>query len=283
MKVTVYADVLFALNFVINIVLLSITAILTKNTSPLWRKIVSASIGSLYAVIMFVPEFSFSCTLVSKFVLSSVMTAVAFRSGSIVRYLKNLCFFYMVTLMCGGCALAFTYLSSSQASPLVVRGGIVYFDTNLSTIVLCSLLCLLVIKLSVSAYKRHTMRAYHRLVIYKNGKAATLNVMLDTGNMLTDPLTGYPVIIAERSALYGIVPRSIDPSDIMSMSQHISGVRLIPFKSLGCENGLLTGFKPDKICADCDLSENITIAISTSNLSGNGEYNALAGPESFEK
>ena len=127
------------------------------------------------------------------------------------------------------------------------------------------------------------MRAFHRLVIYKDGKAATLSVMLDTGNMLTDPLTGHPVIIAEKSALKGIVPIGVDLTDPIAMSQHIKGIRLIPFKSLGCENGLLAGFKPDKVCADCDISENITIAIASGSLSKSGEYNALAGPESFEK
>ena len=283
MELTVYADVLFALNFVINMILLSITAHLSKIRACAMRKSISSAIGAAYAVIMFVPQFACTDSLILKFILSSVMISVAFGVKNIKLYFKLLSVFYMVTLMSGGCSLAFAYFSSEQSSPFVVNNGVVYFDTNLGAIVLSSLCCLLVMKLSGSLYKRYSLRAFHRLVIYKDGKAATLSVMLDTGNMLTDPLTGHPVIIAEKSALKGIVPMSVDLSDPIAMSQHINGVRLIPFKSLGCENGLLAGFKPDKVCADCDISENITIAIASGSLSKSGEYNALAGPESFEK
>lgn len=282
MKMTVYADVLFAVNFVVNMILISLTALLTKKPASMVRKIVSASVGAIYAVFMFVPELRFTGLLVSKFALSAVMTAVAFGIRNIKSYIKHLCLFYMVTLMCGGCTLAFAFFSAGEQSSVAVNNGIVHFDTSLGTIALCSAICYGVIRIFFAMYKRYVSRDYRRVVVCKNGRAVTLNVLLDTGNLLTDPLTGHPVIVAEKSALKGIIPSDVDESDIVALSQHISGVRLIPFKSLGCENGLLTGFEPDSVFSDCPVNSHITIAINPASL-GSGEYNALAGPESFEK
>ena len=279
---TVYADVLFAVNFVVNMLLISLTSLITKKTASMVRKIASASIGAVYAVFMFVPEFRFTGLIISKFALSAAMTAVAFGIRNIKSYVKHLCLFYIVTLMCGGCTLAFAYFSTGRQSAVSVNNGIVYFDTSLGTVVLCSAICYGVIRIFFAMYKKYAFRDYRRIVVCKNGRAVTLNVLLDTGNLLTDPLTGHPVIIAEKSALKGIIPSDVDESDIVALSQYISGVRLIPFKSLGCENGLLTGFEPDSVFADCPVSNHITIAINPASL-GSGDYNALAGPESFEK
>ena len=281
LKITVYADVLFAVNFVINMLLISLTAMVTKSRVSIWRKFLSSSIGAVYAVLMFVPQFAFAGALISKFVLLSVMTAVSFGFAGIRQYIRQLCLFGGITLMCGGCTLAYVYFSDS--SVVSVSNGIVYFDTSLGTVAGCALICGAVMKISAAVYRQHRLRDYRSMIVYKDGKSVVLRVMVDTGNMLTDPLTGSPVIVAEKSALKGIIPMEIDTEDIEALSCCISGVRLIPFRSLGCERGLMTGFKPDKICADCTVSDNVTLAIASGRLSSEGEYNAIAGPESFEK
>ena len=279
LKVTVYADVLFAVNFVINMLLISVTAMITKSRVSFLRNALSASTGAIYALFMFMPHFTLIHSIAGKLILLSVMTCLAFGYGNIRRYIRHLCTFCTVTLMCGGCTLAYIYFSHS--STVSVNNGIVYFDTNLGTVTLSALVAGVAIKLISSIYRHHLMRDYHNLVVYKDGKSAILRVMIDTGNMLTDPLSGNPVIIVDRDALSEIVPKDADTGNIEALSSIIGGIRLIPFRSLGCESGILAGFRPDKVYSDRRVNEKITLAISENKLSPNGEYNAIAGPESF--
>ncbi len=276
----VYADVLFLTNFVINLILLAVTSLLTRSKSKVWRRIIASCIGAVYAVCMFVPNFAPAASLLGKFALSAVMTYISFGAKSLKGFVKNLCMFYTVSLVCGGCALVASYYTEGGIG---ANNGVLYFDTSLRTVIISSAVAYVIIRLSVGICKKYSGRDCHRMVIYKNGRAATINVLLDTGNMLTEPITGRPGIIVEKTALRGIVPQDIPLSDILEMSNYIDDIRLIPFKTLGTDNGLLMGFKPDKICSDEPLHDNITIAISNQSLSQSSEYNALAGPESFLK
>ena len=76
-------------------------------------------------------------------------------------------------------------------------------------------------------------------------------------------------------------------AQIMAISKWASRFRIIPFRSLGRENGMLVGFKPDEIIIfDSDRrirSCNIIVAIYRKNLSKDGEYGALIHPEMLKE
>ena len=63
-------------------------------------------------------------------------------------------------------------------------------------------------------------------------------------------------------------------------------LKVIPFMSLGNENGLLIGFKPDyvKICDEEDeVRDDIIVAIYDGKLSKNNLYNSLIGLDVLKK
>ena len=41
------------------------------------------------------------------------------------------------------------------------------------------------------------------------GKEKTFTAMIDTGNLLQDPISGNPVIVIEKESLEGFIPRAI--------------------------------------------------------------------------
>ena len=112
-------------------------------------------------------------------------------------------------------------------------------------------------------------------VVYKDGKAVNITVLIDTGNLLIDPIGGGPVIVAEQNVLSPIVGLG----DVYQKCSKISGMRLIPIQTVGCNNELLVGFKPDKICCKTPLRDDAIIAVAPNSF--NADYNALAGPHSF--
>lgn len=124
--------------------------------------------------------------------------------------------------------------------------------------------------------------------------------MLDTGNMLKDPITRMPVIVVEKDILYEIIPYEIldnlekimggdTLSEIYEKEEsinYISKFRVIPFTSLGKQNGLLLGFKASKVIVHIDTNDeelkNIIIGIYDKKLSKKDKYNALLGLDILE-
>ena len=123
--------------------------------------------------------------------------------------------------------------------------------------------------------------------------------MLDTGNMLKDPITGMPVIIVQKEILKEILPNIIldnlstivggdVPQEVYNDEnlQYITKFRLIPFSSIGKENGMLLGFKAKKIEIEQEdikkVIDNVIVGIYEKNLSKKNEYNALIGLDLLE-
>ena len=121
--------------------------------------------------------------------------------------------------------------------------------------------------------------------------------MLDTGNMLKEPISGTPVIIVEKTSLYELMPKEIlehteeilggdfekIPEEIKN--KYISKFKIIPFSSLGKQNGMLLGIKAEKIEVLDENYENdkkdVIIGIYNKSLTKRGEYNALIGIELY--
>ena len=72
------------------------------------------------------------------------------------------------------------------------------------------------------------------------------------------------------------------PEDIKN--EYISRLKMIPFSSLGKQNGMLVGIKPEKveiINEYSDVKDDVVIGIYNKSLTKRGEYNALIGIELY--
>ena len=142
--------------------------------------------------------------------------------------------------------------------------------------------------------KKDIMR---KLKIIFNGKEIIVDAMVDTGNMLKEPLTGNPVVVIEKTSLYDLLPKEIlnntesilggDFNNIPEKikTEYVQKLKIIPFSSLGKQNGMLVGIKPDKVIIineeNEETKENIVVAIYNKSLTKKGEYNALIGMELY--
>ena len=114
--------------------------------------------------------------------------------------------------------------------------------------------------------------------------------MIDTGNLLKEPISKQDVIIVEKNSLFGLVSGDI----LDNLNQIIQGkwldsgrqdiydykFKVIPFSSLGNENGMLIGFKPDyiKILGEEECVRNdVIVGIYDGKLSKSNLYTSLIG------
>lgn len=126
-----------------------------------------------------------------------------------------------------------------------------------------------------------------------NSKNIYTKAIIDTGNFLKDPITKIPVVVVEKDILTEVVSEKIlnNLSNIIEgeevdLGEYLSKIRLIPFMSLGKQNGMLIGIKADGITVntqeDTMFIENIIIGIYDGTLSKTGKYRALIGLELLE-
>ena len=126
-----------------------------------------------------------------------------------------------------------------------------------------------------------------------NSNTVYTKAIIDTGNFLKEPITKIPVAVVEKDILKGVIPEEIlnNLSNIIegkeiALGEYLSKIRLIPFMSLGKENGMLIGIKADGLAIntqdDIVFIKNIIIGIYDGILSKTGKYKALIGLELLE-
>lgn len=133
-----------------------------------------------------------------------------------------------------------------------------------------------------------------RIKISLNSKEILTSALIDTGNMLHEPITKTPVVVIEKKVLEDIIPKyilnnlnKIITGEDIELNEYASKIRIIPFTSLGKENGILVGIKANYAIILMEensiYEKNIIIGIYDGILSKTGKYHGLIGIDSLEE
>lgn len=294
----VYVDVLFLENVIINYLILLVTAKFSKSKTSNLRLLLGAVLGASYVIVLIIyPAIKIYYSAAAKIVLSFAIIAVSFNVEKLMALFKLLAIFYISTFIFAGAAFAFLYFNKDSG---FVRNGIVYVFWNSKwTVLFLSLVMVgIIIRIfwDILQYKFIKEKQLIPIRIVFENRIIGLAALVDTGNSLHDPLTNIPVVIVEFNAIKELLPSDIKSifeecgeedltrvTAIIYKSTWFSRFRLIPFTSLGKENGMLIGFKPDYIEIGEETEKrgisNVIIGIYNKALSKNERYKALLGPE----
>lgn len=274
-----------------NYIILFATAVINKVEIKLIRILLSSILGSIYAVVAYTNILSNSTGVIIKILLSVAMIYIAFKPEGFKRFIKQLLIFYLATFTFGGVAFALLYFV--KPGELLIENGIYIGTYPIKIALLGGIVGFVIITIAFNLIKGKLSKndMFCNISIYIDSKRKDMISMIDTGNLLKEPITGMPVIIVEKEELKDIIPMEIlknvnkiingDIDDIKNIEQYISKFRVIPFNSLGKQNGLLLGIKADKIIVDYDENKiehnNIIIGVYEKKLCKNDSYKALIG------
>lgn len=175
------------------------------------------------------------------------------------------------------------------ATPLGMqyRNGVAYFNLSAMVLLLSTLVAYLA--LQVTTYFLGKTPQEHQLFevqVCCDGKEVLARAFLDTGNQLTDLITGLPVVFCELSLLRQMMPTDVfeafQAGEVEQLHNDLwrKRVRMLPLSSVTGE-GLVTGFKPEQLLLYLPSGEVITkqgiVAVSRKPLS-RGEFSMLIGP-----
>lgn len=296
---TIYLDVVLIENLVMNYIILFATGYILKIKIKHIRLIVSALLGDIYAILAYTQILEAYSNILMKLILSVVMVYVAYNPKNIKLLSKQIIIFYLTSFVFGGTAFALLYFIKPQN--ILIKDGVFIGTYPLKIALLGGIVgfTITVIAFKIVKYRISKNDMFCEIEIFIGEKSVKAKAMLDTGNMLKDPITRMPVIVVEKDILYEIIPYKIldnleqiiggdIPNEFYEEInvEYISKFRVIPFTSLGRQNGLLLGFKASKVITYIDSNEeelkNVIIGIYDKKLSKKDKYNALLGLEILE-
>lgn len=285
---TLYVDIIFLENIIMNSIILLATAIIMKAQIKIWRILVSSIIGSIYAIIIYVSNIEIYSNIFLKLFLSVVIVYISFKPPNMKSLSKHIVIFYLTSFTFGGVAFALLYFVSPQ--DILYQDGVFIGTYPIKMILTGGILGFIIITLSFKNIKGRLSHKdmYCSLKICSGNKELELIAIVDTGNFLRDPITKMPVVVIENEKLVEVFPGSIlnNVTNIINgkdvdLGEYSSKIRVIPFKSLGKENGLLLGIKIDEIEAEYqDIQykhKDVIVGIYNGRLSRTGKYAGLVG------
>ena len=187
------------------------------------------------------------------------MIYIAFNSNTLKELLRQLLIFYMASFVFGGAATALIHSINPQE--IQTQNGIYTGEYPLKVVFLGGIVGFFVIIIAFRIIKRKisSRDIFYDIEVYIEGQSIETKAMIDTGNMLKEPITNTPVIIIEHTLLYDIIPKQIlnNIDEILLgnfgnieeeiKNKYITKFKFIPFSSIGKANGMLLGIKADKL------------------------------------
>lgn len=296
---TIYLDIVLIENLCMNYIILFATGYLLKKKMNHIRLIISAIIGGIYSILAYIQILEIYSNIILKIILSIVMVYIAYKAEKIKSFAKELVFFYLTSFVFGGCAFALLYFVKPEE--ILMLNGTYVGTYPLKIAILGGIVGFTIISIAFhfAKAKFSPKDMYCSISIYFNKKQITTTALLDTGNMLKDPITRMPVIVVEKDVLKNILPYNIldnlqeiiggdVPKEIYEDEnlEYMTKFRVIPFNSIGKANGMLLGFKVDKILIEQEEqkkeAKNVIVGIYEHKLSKKDQYCALIGLDLLE-
>ena len=283
---TVYADLLFLINFSMDYLCLYVCARVLKRKMRLVRMLISASLGGIYSVAALFLSVPSPVELLFDALVCVIMCVIVFfECGRGIGSLFLCSFLYIgISMMSGGCMTALFNLLNKADLPLT---GI--DDDGISTYlfaILAAAAGIISLK-SGDAISRRAPINECKLKVTFSGKETLLMGFSDSGNLVRDPISGTAVIFIKREKFSQIADLSVIDAFLAgnpSLDPDYKGIRMIPINTASGKS-LSAAIKPKKITIELpDTSYEIDALISPTATNGNlGGYEAIVPAELITK
>ena len=266
----IYVDSLFVLNFTIDYLLCLVSARICGLWLKRLRYAAAALIGAAYSVAVFLPGMGFLAGRWGKLSCATLMGMIAY--GCEQRRIRCTAVFLAVSAGFGGAVWAISMASG------ISWDGRAYMPFSLRALTLAFALCYAGAELLFRARAVLPDKPRVPVVLRFMGAESRFMALLDSGNDLTDPLTGASVMIVSPHVLKNVLGSAADLFSIpdpVAQLEALNGVpalrgkfRLVPYSAVGV-TGLLPLFRPDSLTIDGGAEKEVLVAVSSS-ASGDG-------------
>ncbi len=261
----IYLDVLIAVNWLIDGLLLSAVSRILRQPTKRWRIVLSGLVGAVASGMIFFTALSPWLLILLHAVVAAALIWIAFPFEGIGSLLRQVTVLYMMSALFSGLVTVLWSLTRSET--FLARNGVVYWDVSplwlaVATAVSYGAICLY----EYLTRKRTPPSCEATLRIDDGAGICECRALYDTGMRLAEPFSGRPVVLVERDVLD---PYLSDELKAALYCPTVAGreqrrIRLVPYRSLGAD-GLLPAFVP----------RDMTVTVGRQNKTVSGTYVAL--------
>ncbi len=241
----IYADILVVLNVLTDYLLLRCCGAVRHLPVRRGRLLAGALLGGAASLQMLLPVRGFVAAVLAVAAAGAVCLA-AFGFGGIRQFLRNgLCFM----------GLAFAYSAGMYALWFFLRpdgmywhGGYVYFDISPLHFVVLTLMTdglLTAVRRWMQNREQKEGRIL-RIQMTHEGKSVCGRGLADSGNLLREPISGCPVVIADESLLIRLRPQLTQPESLTGAEAVRFGFRMVQFHTMN-GGGCMAACRVEKI------------------------------------
>ena len=254
----IYLDMMILLNFAVDLLLLLAVNRLCGYPVRLLRSAGAAGIGAFYAGVCILPGFRFMSGLFWRLIFLCIISVAAFGlNRSTVRR---------------GVLLVFLSMALGGVAGCIGRGGFIGIIISAAAmLVMCR----------VGFHGGTVRKTYVPVELRYGGKKLSLVALRDTGNLLTDPVTGQKVLVAGPEVAWdvaGLTPQQLaQPVETMTRCS-ITGLRIIPYRCVGQSCGMLLAMNFDSVKV-AGIECGRLVAFTPNGFGTGSEYQALTGGE----
>lgn len=247
----IYLDAYFIENSVLDAAMLTLTLVIMKRKIVPWRVLAAALLGGLCAVLVLVLQMRygiFYILMVLATDLLMLLTASGLKAGGLFW---GVFYFH---------ALAFVY---TKFDACIERLGVA---SGARLAALMAFTCMIMLALWYK--ERKEKRSIYTVKISENGACLELKALYDTGNSLIEPISGRPVSIVEENEI-------TRPWLELKPQRY----KVIPFRSIGEENGIMEGTTVDELTISIGdrqiIEKDAVVALYKGKLSKDGSFQMI--------
>ncbi|MBP2644851.1 MAG: sigma-E processing peptidase SpoIIGA [Firmicutes bacterium] len=296
----IYADVVLAVNVVMNSIILLFTGWAAGCHYKVWRILLAAFLGGGYALSEVIVDFPYLYSPVTKIFMSAIIIFIAYGKRRWRAFAVTLAWFYIMSLFAGGAVFGWL-LFVNAGGEVPVRDisllTVGWSHLLMGALIMAGLFLMALRRLGMNISQRQWM---YRISVFYEGRQVSVLALLDTGNRLFSSSGQAPVILVEYKALKGLFNEEVrrylferEPerwlTDLVQCpdSAWLARIQCIPFRGVG-RSSLLLGFRPDAVDVAVKASQVVRndvaiIGIYSGNFDADGKYNALLHAEVLQR
>ena len=244
-----YADMLVATNALTDYFLLRLCAAVCRQPIRRVRMVLAALLGGAAALLILVPAPWVSAA--GAAIAGAAMCAVAFGIRQPRALLAQIACLYGAGAAWSG--IWYAVWALVRPGGLYWRGGMVYFAVSPPVFVAVTVGIYGALTLVRRLLRTRRRPRVVRFRLTGNGRSVCGVGLVDSGNLLTEPISGLPVIVADRALtapvfvpLHGITDDAFPPETDRLARQHFRFIRFDTLRG----GGLLPACRPEGIASD---------------------------------
>lgn len=232
---TVYADILILVNFIVDYFLLLLTSRFLHKKPRLWRLLAGGFAGGLFSLYIFLPQTNFLLEIMVHILMCAIMCLITFKVYNLKDFCRCAAVLFAVNFAYSGAMIAVWYIFKPYG--MVINNSVIYFNISPLFLILFSVVgyfCVTLLRRLLE--KTFPQNTKCEVTVFSADKRLCLCGIVDTGNSLKDAFGISQILITE-----------IDIVDALlgNKRQDPTRFRAIPCGTVTGEQ-LLDGYRIDK-------------------------------------